>query len=111
MREYYVYIMRNWSRTLYIGMTNDLMARVNQHKTKAKVSFTSKYNVTDLVYYEQTDDVSVAIGREKQLKGWLREKKIALIESANPEWRDMSLDWADLHPQTLRSAQGDNTKS
>ena len=71
-------------------------------------SFTERYNVTDLVYYESTDDVGAAIQREKQLKGWLRKKKIALIESFNPEWRDLSLDWAEpRHAQTLRnSAEG-----
>ena len=97
MKEYYVYIMSNWSRTLYVGVTGDLMARVSQHKAKASVVFTSKYNVTDLVYYESTNDVRAALEREKQLKGWLRKKKIALIESVNSEWRDLSLDWTD-HP-------------
>jgi len=107
MPEYYVYIMSNWSRTLYIGVTDDLIARVNQHKTKAKASFTAKYNVTDLVYCEMTGDILSAIRREKQLKGWLRAKKIALIESVNPEWRDLSLGWTEPSPQTLHSVQGD----
>ncbi|MBI2851088.1 MAG: GIY-YIG nuclease family protein [Chloroflexi bacterium] len=108
-REYYVYIMSNWSRTLYIGVTNNLMARVDQHKRKVSPGFTARYNVTDLVYYESTGDVTAAIEREKQLKGWLRKKKIALIESVNPEWRDLSLDWADRLPQILRQAQNDKT--
>ena len=104
-KEYYVYIMSNWSRTLYVGVTGELMARVSQHKAKAKSGFTRKYNVTDLVYYESTNDVRAALEREKQLKGWLRKKKIALVESMNPEWRDLSLDWADHpRPQTLRSS-------
>lgn len=68
MSEYYVYIMSNWSRTLYIGVTRDLVARVDQHKTKASRSFTARYNVTDLVYYESTNDVISAIEQEKQLK-------------------------------------------
>ena len=108
MNEYYVYIMSNWSRTLYVGVTGNLVTRVNQHKMKATRGFTSKYNVTDLVYYETTSDVLSAIAREKELKGWLRAKKIALIESVNSQWRDLSLEWTEPHSQTLRSAQGDN---
>ena len=80
------------------------MARVSQHKAKAKLGFTEKYNVTDLVYYESTNDVRAALEREKQLKGWLRKKKIALVESMNSEWRDLSFDWADRRPQTLRNS-------
>lgn len=99
--------MSNWSRTLYIGVTNDLASRVNQHKMKMMSGFTARYNVTDLVYYETTGDVMSAIEREKQIKGWRREKKIALIESMNSEWRDLSLEWAEPHPQTLRCTQGD----
>ncbi len=110
MSEYYVYIMSNWSRTLYIGVTGDLVKRVNQHKKKAIRGFTAKYNITDLVYYETTSDVMSTIAREKELKGWLRAKKIALIESVNPEWRDLSLEWAEPLPQTLRSAQGDSKR-
>ena len=92
-KEYYVYIMTNSTRTLYTGVTNNLMRRVYDHKDKAKPGFTNKYNVTWLVYFEATSDVRDAIVREKQIKGWLRVKKIALIESLNPEWRDLSLDW------------------
>ncbi|MBX7234858.1 MAG: GIY-YIG nuclease family protein [Caldilineales bacterium] len=95
MKQYYVYIMTNRSRTLYIGMTNDLERRVSQHKSKLIPGFTSKYNITQLVYYEATNDVHEAIAREKQLKGWLRSRKIALIESANPTWKDLSTDWHD----------------
>jgi putative endonuclease len=93
MRDFYVYIMTNRSRTLYIGMTNNLERRVCEHKLKRVPGFTSKYNIHQLVYYETTNDVHVAIAREKELKGWLRAKKIALIESQNPEWRDLSKDW------------------
>jgi putative endonuclease len=84
-KQYYVYIMTNRNRTLYIGMTSDLERRVYQHKHGLLPGFTSKYKMTQLVYCEVGDDVRVAITREKQLKGWLRAKKIALIESMNPE--------------------------
>ncbi len=90
MNRYYVYIMTNRSKTLYTGVTNDLMRRVYEHKNKMIDGFTKKYNITKLVYYEETDDVQAAIAREKQIKGWLRRKKIALIESINPEWKDLS---------------------
>lgn len=93
MKEYYVYIMTNHSRTLYIGMTNDLKRRVYQHKQKRIEGFSSRYNITQLVYYESTNDVHVAIAREKQLKGWIRAKKIALIETQNPDWKDLSDGW------------------
>ena len=93
MKEYYVYIMTNKSRTLYIGMTGDLRQRVYQHKQKKVDGFTKRYNVTNLVYYESTNDVNVAIAREKFLKGKKRAHKIALIESKNPEWKDLSAGW------------------
>jgi putative endonuclease len=83
MRDYYVYIMTNHSRTLYTGVTNDLRRRMYEHKQKRVPGFTSNYNINRLVYFETTSDVRVAIAREKQIKGWLRAKKIALIESAN----------------------------
>ncbi|MDX9746294.1 MAG: GIY-YIG nuclease family protein [Syntrophales bacterium] len=88
--SYYVYIITNTSKTLYIGMTNNLERRVFQHKNKLVPGFTSKYNLNRLVYYEQTENVLSAIAREKQLKGWLRKKKIDLIEAQNPEWTDLS---------------------
>jgi putative endonuclease len=93
MRGYYVYIMTNHSRTLYTGVTNDLVRRVAEHKAKQIPGFTQRYNITQLVYYEATPDVRSAIEREKQIKGWLRAKKIALIESVNPDWRDLSEGW------------------
>jgi putative endonuclease len=89
-RSYYVYIMTNRSRTLYVGVTNDLERRVYQHKQKQIPGFTAKYNITQLVYYEETGDVLAAIAREKTIKGWLRAKKIALVESVNPQWQDFS---------------------
>ena len=93
MRHYYVYILANNYATLYIGVMNDLERRMYEHRQRATPGFASKYNCTRLLYYEETNDVSVAIAREKQLKGWLRKKKVALIESVNPDWRDLSADW------------------
>lgn len=93
MKQYYVYIMTNSSRTLYTGITDNLVRRVYEHKNKLIKGFTQKYNVTRLVYYEITSDVQAAIQREKQIKGWLRKKKIALIEAANPKWEDLSKEW------------------
>ena len=93
MNNYYVYILSNRSKTLYTGVTNDLIRRVYEHKQKLIPGFTQKYNIDKLAYYEETVDVTAAIAREKQIKGWLRVKKIALIESMNPEWRDLSADW------------------
>ncbi len=94
MKQYYAYIMTNRSRTLYIGVTNNLERRVYEHKHKLTPGFTSKYNMTQLVYYEVYDDVREAIAREKQLKGWLRTKKVALIETMNSEWEDLSVGWS-----------------
>ena len=84
-RGFYVYIMTNPSRTLYIGITNDLERRVQEHKQHAVPGFTSRYHVTMLVYYECFSDVRDAIAQEKRIKAWNRAKKIALIESLNPE--------------------------
>lgn len=78
---------------MYTGVTNDLKRRVYEHKNKLINGFTKKYNITKLVYYEATNEVTSAIVREKQIKGWLRRKKIALIESANPQWEDLSEEW------------------
>lgn len=85
--------MTNRSKTLYTGVTNDLYRRVYEHKQKLIPGFTQKYNINRLVYYQETSDIKEAIAREKQIKGWLRAKKITLIESANPQWRDLSADW------------------
>jgi putative endonuclease len=93
MKQYYVYIMSSRSGTLYTGVTNDLARRVYEHKNKLIPGFTAKYNITKLVYFETTEDVRTAIAREKQIKGWLRVKKVALIESVNPSWDDLSADW------------------
>jgi putative endonuclease len=93
MKRYYIYIMANRSKTLYIGVTNNLERRLYEHKHQLVAGFTGKYHMTCLVYFEETPDVYAAIAREKHLKGWLREKKVALIESINPEWRDLSEEW------------------
>ena len=90
MKKYYVYIMTNKSRTLYVGFTSNLARRVYEHKNKLLDGFTRKYNITLLVYFEEFEDAETAIRREKQIKGWLRKKKISLIESINPEWRDLA---------------------
>ena len=78
---------------MYIGMTNNLITRLYQHKHKLVEGFTSAYNVHKLVYYEETNDVSVAIAREKEIKKWRREKKDRLVMSKNPEWKDLSDGW------------------
>ena len=80
-----------WNTVLYTGVTNDLIRRVHEHKSGICKGFTSKYKVNKLVYYEMTDDVEVAILREKQIKAGSRKKKIALVESMNPEWNDLSV--------------------
>jgi putative endonuclease len=85
--------MTNKSRTLYTGVTDDLMRRVYEHKNKLVKGFTSQYNILFLVYYEETSSIHTAIEREKQIKGWLRAKKIALIDSMNSEWKDLSEEW------------------
>jgi putative endonuclease len=91
--EYFVYIVCSRSGTLYIGMTNSIYRRALQHKRGEIDGFASKYHCDRLVYYESFDDVHKAIGREKQLKGWSRAKKIALIESKNPRWEDFAEKW------------------
>lgn len=88
-RQYFVYILTNLRHTvLYVGVTNDLLRRIQEHRLHLVSGFTSRYNIGKLVYFEACDDVAVAIAREKQLKGGSREQKIALIESVNPEWQD-----------------------
>ena len=92
--NYYVYILTNKHRTtLYIGVTNNLWLRINQHRRGEVKGFTQRYQLTRLVWFEHFCDINNAIAREKQLKGWLRAKKIALIEKRNPRWFDLSADW------------------
>lgn len=93
MRQYYVYILANRTKTIYTGVTNNLQRRIFEHKHLMTKGFAYKYKLTKLVYYEVGRDIKVAISREKQIKGWLRKKKIALIESVNPEWKDLSKEW------------------
>ena len=92
-RMYYVYIMASDSRRLYVGVTNNLARRVVEHRADGVSTFATKYAIRHLVHYEQTTDVRAAIAREKEIKGWRREKKIALIESMNPQWLDLAADW------------------
>jgi putative endonuclease len=95
-KSYWVYILTNKPHgTLYIGMTNSLERRVWQHKTKAAEGFTKCYGLDRLVYFEDFRDVTNSIKREKELKGWLRRKKIELIQKENPLWRDLSDGWFD----------------
>ncbi len=93
MKDYYAYIMSNYSRVLYVGFTDDLERRVNQHKSKEFPGFTARYNLTWLVYFEHTNDAYEAIVREKQLKNMSRAKKMALVETMNPTWKDLAEDW------------------
>jgi len=106
MNDYYVYIMTNNSGTLYVGVTNNLERRVYEHKHGINDGFTKTYSLTRLVYFESTSDVREAIAREKEIKGWLRRKKVALIAAVNPRWKDLSEAWTGEF-ETLRSAQGD----
>ena len=89
-KQYCVYIAASEGRVLYTGVTSDLLRRMYEHKNKVVPGFTSKYNVKKLVYFEVTEDVRSAIAREKQIKAWRREKKVALIESANHDWLDLT---------------------
>ena len=103
-RTYFAYIMASRSHTLYIGVTGDLHKRVFQHKWKEHEGFTARYNCDRLVWFERYQDVVKAIAREKELKGWRRSKKVALIESANPAWVDLSRDWYEYEPAYYRRA-------
>ncbi|HEV2618327.1 MAG TPA: GIY-YIG nuclease family protein [Acidobacteriaceae bacterium] len=95
----YVYILANGFKRLYIGITTDLQLRVTQHKgKKSPDSHTAKYNITQLVYFERFTTITAAIQREKQLKGWLRIRKLELIISTNPTWRDLSAAWGQPIP-------------
>jgi len=107
-RSFYVYIMSSPSRTLYTGVTNDLERRVAEHKEGKKPgSFTARYKVNRLTYFEQLGDISEAIAREKEIKLLTRKRKIKLIESINPEWKDLSRQWEEPPPESgiLRARQ------
>jgi putative endonuclease len=101
---YYVYIMTNRSKTLYTGVTGDLEKRVFEHKQGIKGEFAARYKIDRLVYLERFGDIRAAIAREQQIKGWLRSKKIALIVSMNPEWKDLSEGWFLRHQYQSESA-------
>jgi putative endonuclease len=96
-KTYFVYIMTNRSKTLYTGLTNSLVRRVREHKLGSGSGFAAKYKLDRLAYFERFDDIRNAIEREKRIKGWLRIKKIALIISVNPEWKDLSAEWYERH--------------
>jgi putative endonuclease len=96
-RFYYVYIMTNRSKTLYTGVTGYLERRVLEHKQGIKGEFAARYKIDRLVYFERFGDIHAAIAREKQIKGLLRIRKIALIVSMNPAWRDLSEEWYVRH--------------
>lgn len=89
MNTYYVYVMASDSGTLYVGVTNNLIKRVFEHKNDLKDGFTNKYQCHKLVYFEDTSDINSAIAREKQIKNWRRDKKEALIKTKNPRWTDL----------------------
>ena len=103
-RHYYVYILTNRSKTLYVGVTNNLRRRVWQHKRGEGSAFCKQYKIDRLVYYESFDDVQRAIGREKQIKGWLRIRKIQLTVGLNPTWADLSAEWYEDIAVSQRSA-------
>lgn len=103
MKRYWVYILASTSRTLYTGVTNDLMRRVQEHKAGEGSQFTKKYRITRLVHSEETNDVRAAIAREKQIKGWDRAKKFTLIEASNPRWDDLAAHWYETADSSLRS--------
>ena len=89
-RSYFVYILASRSRTLYTGVTNDLEARVRQHRNGKSDSFTARYRVHRLVFFEEFGNIREAIKREKQIKHWVRAQRVALIEAANPTWKDLA---------------------
>jgi putative endonuclease len=91
----YVYIMSNRSGTLYVGVTNDILRRVREHRASAPGRFTTRYRLDRLVYVEHTESIRGALVREKQIKGWTRRKKLALIATLNPGWTDLATCWFD----------------
>ena len=101
VKTYYIYILTSKSGTLYVGITNGLQRRIYEHKTGLTEGFTKKYSVNRLVYFEQIEDIEQAILREKQIKKWRRSKKIELIKSINPQWKDLSEDWFDVEDFTM----------
>ena len=108
MRQFYVYILSSQSRTLYIGVTNNLQRRLAEHRS-GECEFTTRYRINRLVYFEVTGNVRSAIEREKQIKSWRRAKKLALISAVNPGWDDLADEWLrkellSADPSSLRSS-------
>jgi len=92
--RYYVYLLTNWNnKVMYVGVTNDLERRTYEHRNKLVKGFTEKYNVNKLVYFEEAQDITAAIAREKEIKKWRREKKNQLVNRMNPTWKDLSSEW------------------
>jgi putative endonuclease len=90
----FLYLITNWNnKVMYVGVTNNLERRIYEHKNKMIKGFTKKYNVSKLVYCEETQDIIGAIDREKEIKRWRRQKKDKLVDSVNPTWKDLSLKW------------------
>lgn len=105
-RTYYVYLLTNKNHNvMYVGVTNNLLRRVYEHKCHLIDGFTKKYNVTQLVYFEETNDINAALAREKQIKKWRREKKNNLVSTINPEWQDLSKDWYEISPSGRNDKQ------
>ena len=102
-KTFHVYIMASRSRTLYVGITSDLLRRVYEHKHKLVPGFTQRYRIDRLVYFEEHNDPAEAIASEKRIKAWARAKKTALIEGTNPTWVDLSEDWYEKADSSLRS--------
>ncbi|HEV8233987.1 MAG TPA: GIY-YIG nuclease family protein [Gemmatimonadaceae bacterium] len=108
MRQFYVYILASRSRRLYVGVTNNLLVRLAQHRD-GQCAFTARYRISRLVYFECTANVMGAIAREKQIKAWRRAKRVALVESSNPTWDDLAAEWlpetpTKADPSSLRSS-------
>jgi len=93
MKKYCIYIMTNQSKTLYVGVTGNLERRIFEHKNGLIDGFTKQYKMHILIYFEEFSDPRSAILREKEIKGWVRKKKLDLINSMNPEWNDLANDW------------------
>jgi putative endonuclease len=102
--DFFVYILASRSHQFYVGFTNSMHRRIKEHRAYTNGAYTARYNIDRLVYYEHHQYVLNAIAREKELKDWSRKKKIALVESINPTWQDLSLEWDDPSPVTYADA-------
>jgi putative endonuclease len=108
---YYVYILSSRSRTLYTGVTNNIARRVAEHRRGLVPGFTSKYRIHRLVHFEPYEHPSAAIAREKRIKGWLRAKKVALIEESNPTWDDLAARWFPAPAEKNKRKAGPSLRS